>query len=78
MRNPRSDNTMMLILTAISVLCLVTLVGLYVYSGSVFPSTQQSGEIASLIMWASWVLMAGTPVVTGLLWLRRLLPQNVR
>ena len=63
------NNLLMLILTALSIFVLVTLTGLYFYSGTILPSVPRSDPSGALIMWLTWVVVAGTPLVTALLWI---------
>ena len=66
------NNELMLGLTAISLFCLTVLLGLYLYSGSVLPSTQQTNGMSLFVKWSLWAIVAGTPIFTGVLWLLRL------
>ena len=66
------NNLLMLILTALSIFFLVTLTGLYFYSGTILPSVPRSDPSGALLMWLTWVVVAGTPLVTALLWIIRL------
>ena len=66
------NDLLMLILTGLSIFFLVTLTGLYFYSGTILPSTPRSDASGALIMWITWMAVAGTPLVTALLWIIRL------
>ena len=66
------NNGLMLGLTASSLFCLIVLVGGYLYSGSVLPSTQQTYRADLLVKWLLWTVVVGTPAFTGVLWLLRL------
>ena len=64
-------------LSAVSLFCLTVLVGLYRYTGSVFPSTQQTDGTELLFIWLLWSILAGVPAFTGVLWvLRRRIRKN--
>jgi hypothetical protein len=66
------NNTLMLMLTALSLLCLLFLVLLFLYSGTLFPQTPGASSGEATLMWAVIAVMIGLPVLTGALWLIRL------
>ncbi len=71
-RSHRS-NVLMLNLTAFSYFCLVILVGLYLYSGSVTPKTAGASSQVTTRIWISWSVVAGLPLITGVLWIMRMM-----
>ena len=57
------------LLVALSMLCILVLILLFLYTGNVFPSTKgaSSGEAAAI--WGTWVLLVIFPLLTFyLLW----------
>ncbi len=44
--------------------------GLYIYAGSLTPSTQMTSESEALAIWGMWIVLVAIPVVT-LAWLVR-------
>ena len=67
------NNTVLVVLTAISLLCLLVLLGGYRYTGgTILPQTQNAtpAEVQELLFeWSSLVII---PVVTSVLWAVRL------
>ena len=60
-------------LTAISFLCLLVLVGGYLYSGgSLLPSTKGAETPEATQIWIIWGAAAALPLITTVLWLIRL------
>lgn len=73
MPHPHRNNGLMLSLTAFSLLCLMILVGGFVYSGgSLLPYTQHAGTEEALGIWIMWGTTVALPLVTSLLWVLRL------
>jgi hypothetical protein len=66
------NSTLMLMLTALSLFCLLFLVLLFRYSGSLFPQTQGANSGEASLMWTVTAVIIGLPVLTGALWLIRL------
>ncbi len=73
MLRPYRNNVLMLNLTAASLVCLLFLLGLFIYkSGNLLPSTKgaDAGEAAQ--MWIIWSVAVALPLMTGVLWVFRL------
>jgi len=66
------NNVLMLNLTAISSFCLLVLVGGYLHSGSILPATQGASQREAAWLWAISGLLMGLPLITGVLWVFRL------
>lgn len=60
-----------MILTAISILCVMVLIGLYAYSGSFLPNTVQSEGGRATVTWILWGVVAGIPSLTLVLLIGR-------
>jgi hypothetical protein len=65
------NNTLMLNLTAFSLVALLFLVGLFLYSGSILPGTQGASSGEAALMWSVTALAIGLPIITGVLWILR-------
>ena len=66
------NNTLMLVLTAISSFCLLVLAGLYAYTGgSILPQTQNAPPREVWELWITWSAFVLIPTVTAVLWLLR-------
>jgi hypothetical protein len=69
----RINSTLILSLTAVSLLCLMILVGLYFYSGgTILPATNGAGPSETLEIWVSWSVIVAVPMITAALWIIRL------
>ena len=55
-------------LVGLSSFCLLTLAGLWAYSGSLAPSTGGTAPVEALIMWVLWAILVAIPAVTAGLW----------
>ena len=66
------NNVLMLNLTAFSLFCAMTLVGLFLYSGTILPATQGAGQTERLLILLLWSLLIGLPLLTAVLWILRL------
>ena len=67
------NNTLMLVLTAISLFCLLVLAGLYRYTGgSILPQTQNATAGEARELWIEWSFLVIIPVLTAVLWAVRL------
>ena len=53
----------------LSSFCLLTLVGIMAYSGSVVPSTQGASTNAAIVIWLFWAALVAVPTVTLCLWM---------
>jgi hypothetical protein len=72
MFRPHRNEALMLILTAISLFCLMVLAGLFVYSGgSLLPSTLGAGVGETAQIWIMWGIVVAVPLVTAMLWVMR-------
>ena len=71
MSRPQDSNGAMLLLTTVSIICTVILYGIYLYAGSVFPSTTNAENVETVLLWSFWSILVLTPVVTTFLWLDR-------
>ena len=60
-------NDFFVALFGLSCFCVLVLVGLYAYSGSLLPSTEGASQSEALEIWLLWIAVAGVPV-TALLW----------
>jgi len=64
----------MIILTLVSLWCLLILVGGYFYTGStILPQTQNMTSDEALRLWIEWSIIFAIPVVTAVLWTLRFL-----
>ena len=66
------NETWMLNLSALSLLCLLIELGLWAYAGSPLPQTRNAGDTEKLVIWVIWIAIVAVPFVTALLWLVRL------
>ena len=66
------NDTLRLNLTAFSLLCLLILVGGLAYHGSLAPETKGATSGEAALMWSLTVLLIGLPVITVIIWVRRL------
>ena len=70
---------MLIGLIGLSSFCLLTLLGLWAYSGSFLPSTSGASIGEALTIWLLWGAVIAIPVATAFLWvqaLRRSRPSN--
>ncbi len=73
MLRPYRNDALMLYLTAASLLCLVFLLGLFIYtSGDLFPSTKGADAGRAAEIWIIWSVAVAVPLITGVLWVFRL------
>jgi membrane protein DedA with SNARE-associated domain len=63
------DNPLFLILFALSMLCLLFLLGLYAYSGSFVPWTKGLTAAEARWLWIEWSPIVVIPAVTLIWWL---------
>ena len=67
------NNVLMLNLTAVSLFCMLVLVGGYFYSGgSLLPATQGADTPEATRIWIMWSGMVAVPLITAVLWALRL------
>lgn len=50
-------------LIVLSMFCLLVLVGGFLYSGSLLPTTGE-GESKDVVTWVLWILIIGIPILT--------------
>lgn len=55
---------------AVSSLCILVLLGGYVYSGSLLPSTRWSSDIGAIAIWVFWTACVLFPILTVVLVVR--------
>jgi len=73
MLRPYRNNTLMLNLTAASLVCLVFLSGLFIYTGgNLLPSAKGADAGKAAEIWIIWSVAVATPLITGVLWVFRL------
>ena len=60
-------SSLLVVLSLATPVCLLVLVGLYVYSGSFLPSTVGMSGIEALSIWVGWGLLVAIPPLTILL-----------
>ena len=75
---PHRNNVLMLNLSALSLLCLLILVGAFFYTGgfdnggSFLPATQGADAQEATQIWVTWGVVVAVPLITGILWIFRL------
>jgi hypothetical protein len=62
----------MLNLTGLSFFCLLLLLGLFRYTGSLLPATTGADRSEAVLIWGIWGVMVAVPLVTCTLWVLRL------
>ena len=68
-KKPLLDDTSFLFLAAATMISAVFVCGLYLYSGSVLPSTQGASDSETRSLWIQWGLIVAMPVIPALWWL---------
>lgn len=72
MRRIWHSETVMLGLSAATLFCLLVLLGLYAYSGTILPSVENAVGIEALVIWLCWTGLIALPLATALLWAGRI------
>ena len=64
--------TLMLMLTAVSLFCLLVLAGGYAYTGgTILPQTQNASPGEARELWFEWSFLILIPLLTAVLWILR-------
>jgi hypothetical protein len=50
---------------AVSALCVLVLVGVFLYSGTFLPSTEGASSREAWLLWLEWTGIAAFPLLTG-------------